>query len=60
VLRKIRSKGVLSMKKNPINEIKKEEKEPNILEQYIEQTEDDEDIHFDHYDWTYNDSSCCC
>lgn len=45
------------MKKNPTNEIKKEE---NILEQYIEQTEADEDIHFDHYDWTYNDSSCCC
>ncbi len=47
------------MKKNP-SEIKKEEKIDEILEQYISQTEDDEDIHFEHYDWTYNDSGCCC
>ena len=31
-----------------------------LLEQYTAQTEDGEDIHFEHYDWTYNDSSCCC
>ena len=48
------------MKKNPTNEIKKEEKDINILEEYVAQTESDDDIHFDHYDWTYNDSSCCC
>ena len=37
-----------------------QQKAEEILRQYTEQTESDEDIHFEHYDWTYNDSSCCC
>lgn len=32
----------------------------NVLEQYKAQSEGDGEIHFEHYDWTYNDSSCCC
>jgi len=32
----------------------------NILDQYKAQNEENENVHFEHYDWTYNDSSCCC
>ena len=48
------------------NEIKKNENVSNevnaqeLIEQYTAQTENNDDIHFEHYDWTYNDSSCCC
>lgn len=45
----------ISMK---IEEIKKTEEE--VLAEYTAQTNEDENIHFEHYDWTYNDSSCCC
>lgn len=32
-----------------------------MLEQYRSKTEEEnDDIHFEHYDWTYNDGSCCC
>lgn len=37
-----------------------EAKAKKLLEEYRAQTANDEDIHFEHYDWTYNDSSCCC
>lgn len=45
--------------KNTVKEVEKKETE-NILDQYAKQTQDQDDIHFEHYDWTYNDSSCCC
>ena len=41
------------MNKKPVNP-------KDILDQYVAQTAEDEDVHFEHYDWTYNDSSCCC
>ena len=31
----------------------------DVLKEYESQSESD-DIHFEHVDWTYNDSSCCC
>ena len=40
--------------------IELDKKAESVLEQYEAQTENSEDIHFEHYDWTYNDSSCCC
>ena len=44
------------------NEQKKnaETKMNDVLLEYTKQTAEDEDVHFEHYDWTYNDSSCCC
>ena len=44
------------------NEQKKNEeiKMNDVLLEYTKQTTEDEDVHFEHYDWTYNDSSCCC
>ena len=36
------------------------EEAKSLLEQYKAQNEENENIHFAHYDWTYNDSSCCC
>ena len=40
---------------------KKEEKivMSDLLDQYNSQVESD-DIHYEHYDWTYNDGSGCC
>ena len=35
-------------------------KAEELLSKYKAQTEKDDDIHFEHYDWTYNDTSCCC
>lgn len=51
-------KDLLSMEKLVKTPEKKEAE--TILEQYSKQTEDQEDVHFEHYDWTYNDGSCCC
>ena len=50
------------LKKEQMKNINSEEtvNSQNVLEQYAAQTENDSDIHFEHYDWTYNDSSCCC
>ena len=48
---------------NPMKntELKKNELEKNdVLLEYAAQTETNEDVHFEHVDWTYNDSSCCC
>ena len=43
------------------NEMKKSELEKNnILDEYAKQTSEKEDVHFEHVDWTYSDSSCCC
>ena len=45
------------------NQVKKgAEKASSVIEQYKAQTEKKDDIHFEHYDWTYGDSSggCCC
>jgi hypothetical protein len=43
------------------NEMKKNELEKvDVLNEYAAQTGADEDVHFEHVDWTYNDSSCCC
>lgn len=36
------------------------EKETDLLEEYKSQTNESDDIHFEHYDWTYNDGSGCC
>ena len=51
-------------KKKIAEETKNEEKKTltneELLELYNAQSENDDDIHFEHYDWTYNDSSCCC
>jgi hypothetical protein len=41
-------------------ELREELKSQDVVADYLAQTEKDEDIHFEHYDWTYNDSSCCC
>lgn len=41
---------------NKANEIKMNE----VLAEYAAQTREDEDVHFEHVDWTYSDSSCCC
>lgn len=56
------------MKKN-VNELEVKERVEVVgaeeatamLEQYRSQNEEEnDDIHFEHYDWTYNDGSCCC
>ena len=39
---------------------KKTVKADELIKKYSDQTETEDDIHFEHYDWTYNDSSCCC
>ncbi len=36
------------------------ESKEDLLSNYNAQTEDNEDIHFEHVDWTYSDGSCCC
>ena len=52
------------MKKNQIHTPEMAKKDTaskqQILDQYASQTADQEDVHFEHYDWTYHDSSCCC
>ena len=35
------------------------ESKEDVLKEYQSQVESD-DIHFEHVDWTYGDSSCCC
>ena len=42
------------------NEIKNVDLEKDVLNEYASQTREEEDVHFEHVDWTYNDSSCCC
>ncbi|MBQ7415955.1 MAG: hypothetical protein IJW14_02830 [Oscillospiraceae bacterium] len=32
----------------------------DVLDQYIAQTAENEDVHFSHADWIYSDSSDCC
>lgn len=39
---------------------KNETLEKDVLAEYAAQTKEDESIHFEHVDWTYSDSSCCC
>ena len=39
---------------------KKAVQEKSLIEQYTSQTKKDEDIHFEHFDWTYSDGSGCC
>ena len=41
-------------------EADKKEAARKLLAQYTAQNAGDEEVHFEHYDWTYNDSSCCC
>lgn len=38
----------------------KNEVENDVITQYEDQTKGDENVHFEHVDWTYSDSSCCC
>lgn len=40
--------------------ITKEIEMNEVLVEYSAQTAQDEDVHFEHVDWTYSDSSCCC
>jgi len=40
--------------------VQKKEGAKKLLQKYKDQTKENENIHFEHYDWTYNDSSCCC
>jgi hypothetical protein len=47
------------MNKNQ-NAIPETKESKDLLEQYLEQTSDKEDIHFTHSDWIYSDSSGCC
>ena len=35
-------------------------KNQELLDKYVAQTAENEDIHFEHVDWVYSDSSCCC
>ncbi len=54
-------KTVKELKSKERVEIVSDEEAKNMLEQYRSQTEEgSDDIHFEHYDWTYNDGSCCC
>ena len=48
------------MEQNKKIEQEKKNNAKGVLEQYSAQTENNEDIHFYHSDWTYTDSSCCC
>ena len=32
----------------------------DVVAEYENQTDANEDVHFEHVDWTYSDSSCCC
>lgn len=48
------------MKKTETKETREVKKSQDVVADYLAQTASDEDIHFEHYDWTYNDSSCCC
>ena len=41
-------------------EIAENKQETSVLEQYLAQTAQDENIHFAHADWIYSDSSDCC
>lgn len=36
------------------------ENKQDVLEQYVSQTAENEDIHCTHADWIYSDSSDCC
>ena len=47
-------------KKQERKNTEKELIKANVLEQYKAQTEKDDDIHYEHIDWTYGDSSGCC
>jgi hypothetical protein len=42
------------------NENMTNEIDQDVLEQYVAQTNTNEDIHFSHADWIYSDSSDCC
>ena len=47
---------------NEKNKLERKENEQensqDVLNQDVQQTEEQEDIHFEHFDWTYNDSCC--
>lgn len=46
----------MTEKKNHENTQEKQD----VLEQYVAQTAQNEDVHFAHADWIYSDSSDCC
>ncbi len=49
------------VKEKQLVEVISDEDAKNMLEQYRSQTEEgSDDIHFEHYDWSYNDDGCCC
>lgn len=39
---------------------KYESENMDVLAEYASQTNEDENVHFEHVDWVYSDSSCCC
>lgn len=41
-------------------QIKSELEVTDVVAEYEKQTNANEDVHFEHVDWTYSDSSCCC
>lgn len=48
------------MKNTENTKIAKAEETADVLEQYVAQTAQSEDIHFSHADWVYTDGSDCC
>ncbi len=48
------------MKEPTEKKLQQEEEAQDLLSEYKAQTEEDDDIHFEHYDWSYNDGSGCC
>lgn len=48
--------------KNEEMKSKKENKveAQDVLAEYMAQTKEDENVHFEHVDWVYSDSSDCC
>ena len=57
---KLIKKLMIMEKKQERKNTEKELIKANVLEQYKAQTEKDDDIHYEHIDWTYGDSSGCC
>lgn len=54
-------KNVKEVKDEQFVEVISGEEAIAMLKQYQSQTEEEsDDIHFEHYDWSYNDDSCCC
>jgi hypothetical protein len=40
--------------------VKTEPEATDVAAQYQAQVGEQDDVHFEHVDWTYNDSSGCC